>query len=383
MNSCKCGEKSDFLCSLSNEIICAECCSDRSSKKLDCPDDCTMNLFNSVDAITFQKTALNTFFKMRDILLRLDDSYNLGFARDLRNINIDYEFADAEFAALLYKHFFINRKINGNTMYEFLRQHEFRSFSKDEVVILNAKKNAKPTIIEFIKKINTDYFEAIDLLGDTTQKIKMCDSKIAQSNIQKPANILVWLEQYPKFSAPGHFAMQLPDYIVEDLIAELNALAISYGFASDENSVKLYLTEHLLQTTEMIKDIKNEYIDEILSPLDDEGGYYVEFPFDPETYWDIKEIFETKEDFIEHEIIEMCDDENVICFEWIPAGNSKEVEAKLTLFLADSKNFSQNALKAFGFILLYNDKIVVSSHSRLLIQFAEIKLKEYFHDILK
>ena len=106
--------------------------------------------------------------------------------------------------------------------------------------------NCEGASLEFRKKITTNYFEASDLLGDITLKIRVCDAKIAQSNIEPGSNILVWLEKYPKFSSLGHFVLQLPDYIVEDLIAEFNALAISFGYVCCEAPVKQYLSEHLL-----------------------------------------------------------------------------------------------------------------------------------------
>ena len=381
MNNCDCNEKSDFFCPLTNEVICAKCCFERYSKKLDCPENCSMLIFNALNPTEFQKIALNTILKMRDMLLRLDDSYNLSFASDLRNINVDYEFADAEFSLFLHKHFFVNKSINGSTIYDFLSQHNFRSFSPEEIIILKAKKHSTPTLIEFRKKLDSNFFEAVDLLGDPSYIFNVCDSKIAKSNIQPASHFLVWLEKYPRFSALGHFAMQLPDYIIDDFIAELNALAISYGYTG-EDYVKDYIIEYLPQTSEMIKDIHNEYVDEIMSPFDDDGGYFVKFFFEPENYWEIKEVLDTKEEFSNHELLEG-EDEGVFCFEWVPAGDSKEVESRLTLFIPDSNDFSQNAIKTLGFILLYDDKIVVSSHSRLIIKFAEDMLKKYFPDMLK
>ena len=379
MNNCECGNSETFICPAQERNICRICCERDRNSKIECIDNCEQNIFGLFTAESEIKSLESgVLLKMHDLLRRLDSTYNLHFTEELMRINKDYEFAGADFAFLLHKKFFLETLIDNKSVFEFFSHHNFRGFSNDEIVLLRAYKNSKPTIFEFKNKINKSYFEASDILSEEAELHRIFDSQIAVSGIQPGAFILAWPLVFPAFTRLGRFAMQLPEFIIDEFLSELNALTISYA-DSENPDVSEYLIHHLSSTAEMANDIKDEFIEELLDPFDDEGGYYKEFFLGQQDYWEIAELLDEMADFREYEIPD--EEDAVKCYEWLPSGDSNEISARITLYLEERKSFSQNAVSTLGYILLFEDKLVISSHSRLLLKMGESVIGNIFHKL--
>jgi hypothetical protein len=379
MNNCECGNSGTFICPALERSICQICCERDRNSRVECIDNCEQNILGLLtEESALKALEVGVLVKMHDLLRRLDSTYNLHFTEELMRINKDYEFAGADFAFLLHKKFFFETLIDNKSVFDFFSHHNFRGFSNDEIVILKAYKSSTPTIFEFKNKINKSYFEASDILSDDGGLHRIFDSQMAVSSIQPGAFILAWPLVFPAFTRLGRFAMQLPEFIIDELLSELNALTISY--ADFENpDVSKYLINHLSATAEMANDIKNEFIDELLDPFDDEGGYYKEFFLEQQDYWEVAELLDEMADFREYEVPD--EEEAVKCYEWLPLGDSNEISARLTLYLEERKSFSQNAVSTLGYILLFEDKLIISSHSRLLLKMAESVIGKIFHKL--
>jgi len=368
MKECSCGKEAEIECPVLGDEICFLCCSNKRNSVIDCSNNCQYNPFSFLsEEEEVKNIEVQTLLKMHDLLHRLDSSYNLRFAEELSRINRGYEFSNAEISYLIYRKFFIENSIDNESVYVFLKKYKFRGFSNDEIVVIESHKASKPTLFEFKNKINQNFFEAVDLLSHEKQVHRIFDSSIACSSMQSGALILAWPLEFKGYTRLGQFAMEFESFIIDEFLDELNALSISYS-ESEQYGVKDYLMEHLAETAELGNDIKDEIIDEIIDPFDSEGGYFVQYSIKEDDLNEILFLFEGKADFREHNLSE---DEDGICFEWLSEGDSKTVSAELTLHLSKRSNFSQNAISSLGFILIFENKLIFSSHSRLLVKYAE------------
>lgn len=270
---CSCGASGKRDCPAVAGSICPTCCATKRGPDFGCPAECPHYPFGTKALDIWQRTDANATEKaIKRVLASASDkmAFRDRIEACARELSGDDDPDDNDLASasmmLINQAIYRDPDSNGLTVADKWEKADWEGLTNDERIIVDCRRRAFPTVVEFTKPLSERQFQFVDLFDpENTPCIAL---GINVTSTPRYTRSLTWVCHFPHFSQVGPVGLIIPADLSEELISAIRARAKKKAGLFSRGDPKKWLAENYMEAHRLVQELITARHNRMMESLD-------------------------------------------------------------------------------------------------------------------